>query len=311
MIGIASFEQDLHGRIVYDMLLRKGVNVEYIPVDALSHTGLMHWDLDSDQSRVPTLSGFVDISDLSVLWWRRSWNHISPQEEESKPNRDEYELAKNDTRSALEWILLDKFQGLWVSNPSAQRLAANKLLQLRIARQCGLRVPKTIISQVPKKIIEFSESCNDSCVIKPVTGTNRKLTFARQVNKSDLVGQDRILEYSPCFYQEPVNGDKHYRVLAIGDRIHASLIEANSLDWRDGLDCSFSPVDLPARLCDQLYSFLKLLCLQMGVFDLKVSQETSEPVFLECNPQGQFLFVEGLSGQPLAESMSSFLADLL
>ncbi len=45
----------------------------------------------------------------------------------------------------------------------------------------------------------------------------------------------------------------------------------------------------------------------MGVFDLKVAPD-GEPVWLEINPQGQFLFVEGMCGLPLTAAFCRFLA---
>ena len=43
----------------------------------------------------------------------------------------------------------------------------------------------------------------------------------------------------------------------------------------------------------------------MGVFDLKMDP-SGVPVFLELNPQGQFLFVEGLTGMDLIGAFSGF-----
>jgi hypothetical protein len=43
------------------------------------------------------------------------------------------------------------------------------------------------------------------------------------------------------------------------------------------------------------------------VFDLKLSSNGA--VWLELNPQGQFLFAEGLSGLPLMAAMSNYLRD--
>jgi hypothetical protein len=47
------------------------------------------------------------------------------------------------------------------------------------------------------------------------------------------------------------------------------------------------------------------LNLRMGVFDLKLNDPT--PVWLELNPQGQFLFAEGLTGLPLNVEIARFL----
>jgi hypothetical protein len=44
----------------------------------------------------------------------------------------------------------------------------------------------------------------------------------------------------------------------------------------------------------------------MGIVDMKLAPD-GEPVWLEVNPQGQFLFLEGLCGMPLTEIFADFL----
>ncbi|KWA14622.1 hypothetical protein WL26_09885 [Burkholderia cepacia] len=54
-----------------------------------------------------------------------------------------------------------------------------------------------------------------------------------------------------------------------------------------------------------LISFLKYFNLRMGVFDLILRD--NEIVFLEINPQGQFLFCEALTSTPLRRYFYEFL----
>jgi hypothetical protein len=44
----------------------------------------------------------------------------------------------------------------------------------------------------------------------------------------------------------------------------------------------------------------------MGIVDLKETPD-GELVWLEVNPQGQFLFLESLTGQPLASYFADYL----
>jgi hypothetical protein len=46
----------------------------------------------------------------------------------------------------------------------------------------------------------------------------------------------------------------------------------------------------------------------MGIVDLKVTP-SGEAVWLEVNPQGQFLFLEGLTGEPLTEHFAEYFTD--
>ncbi len=61
-------------------------------------------------------------------------------------------------------------------------------------------------------------------------------------------------------------------------------------------------------LVDQCHSFMHQFSLQYGAFDFILDQiEYSEPVFLECNPAGEFSFLDDL----LDNRPSSLLGKLL
>ncbi|HEY6683924.1 MAG TPA: hypothetical protein VI030_13160 [Propionibacteriaceae bacterium] len=69
-----------------------------------------------------------------------------------------------------------------------------------------------------------------------------------------------------------------------------------------------SPVRLEAAVERQLGDVLERLGLRMGVADLKITP-AGDPVWLELNPQGQFLFLEGLTGLDLTGAFSDFLRE--
>jgi hypothetical protein len=63
--------------------------------------------------------------------------------------------------------------------------------------------------------------------------------------------------------------------------------------------------DLDEEVVARLRRVLDELNLRMGIFDLKLNGST--PTWLELNPQGQFLFAEGMSGIPLNFEIGRFL----
>jgi D-alanine-D-alanine ligase-like ATP-grasp enzyme len=54
-------------------------------------------------------------------------------------------------------------------------------------------------------------------------------------------------------------------------------------------------------------ALLDRLELPMGMIDLKLTDD-GEPVFLEVNPQGQFLFLQPLTEQPLLAAFADYLS---
>ncbi|MQA25193.1 MAG: hypothetical protein GEU94_06930 [Micromonosporaceae bacterium] len=83
-------------------------------------------------------------------------------------------------------------------------------------------------------------------------------------------------------------------------------IDSEALDWRQNLEIPFSPYDLSEEARARLLHVLNALNLRMGVFDLKLDDH-GEVTWLEVNPQGQFLFSEGLSGVGLTDAFADFL----
>ena len=218
----------------------------------------------------------------------------------------DYELHINRSiERTLEGILLNAFQGHWVSHPLATRLAENKLVQLRAAQRAGLRLPATLVSQDPARIRGFC-AAHPGAIIKPVATPRGIEMVTTAVVSQELLDSDDVLALAPSIYQECIPGTRHLRISVVGARCDGALIEAEELDWRLDLNVPFRPYPLDSTLEQRLCATLHQLGLVMGIFDVKLTDD-DEPVFLEVNPQGQFLFVEGLCGLPLADAVADFL----
>ncbi|QKW38582.1 hypothetical protein HUT06_34980 [Actinomadura sp. NAK00032] len=98
------------------------------------------------------------------------------------------------------------------------------------------------------------------------------------------------------------------RITAVGRRVFASRIEtaAPLLDWRTGdwAQLAYTPIDLPARFVARLHAYLDRFGLAFGCFDFAVD-DTEDPVFIECNPNGQWGFL------PASDSTADAFAELL
>ena len=88
-------------------------------------------------------------------------------------------------------------------------------------------------------------------------------------------------------------------------------LDCDELDWRIHLDkLKVQRHTLSADLQRRLRHFLSLMGLNMGIFDLKLDPQ-GDPVWLEVNPQGQFLFLEGMSDMRLADAFADHLTGLV
>jgi glutathione synthase/RimK-type ligase-like ATP-grasp enzyme len=309
-IAIVTFADDLHALVIQDRLCSlPDTTCAIIEVDRLAdHTDGLSWRAPAERLsfRVPTRDGdHVDAAKLDAIWFRR-WNH--PQRA-VPPLADvaQLEVVNRSCATTLLGGLLTSFDGAWVSRPEATRRAENKLLQLRAAQAAGFSIPRTLISQDPQAIRAFCAELSGPAVIKTVQGTPRSQLFTVLVTDDHLADND-ALRICPTIFQEYVPGSRHLRVLCCGRRTYAVQIETEQLDWRLDLDTPIIPVQLDKHLERRLAHVIELLGLRMGVADLKVTSD-DQPVWLELNPQGQFLFAEGLTGMDLTGPFSNFLRD--
>lgn len=276
-----------------------------VETDRLAGSGRLTWSNVSDiGARLPTDDGgSVDVSSLDVVWWRRV--NALPQIPPGVTDSAHRQLITNDCRTALLGVLLDQFTGRWVSNPFATQWAENKLVQLRVAEACGLRVPRTLVSQDPAEIRRFCKELDNQVVVKAVRGTYFRPPLTVMLD-GRLLDEDEAMALSPAIYQEYVPGRHHLRVHLLGAEVYAADLESGALDWRPDMNIPVRPVQLPDDITARLHLVLERLGVAMGVIDLKVADD-GEPVWLELNAQGQFLFIEGLTGLPLISAMADFL----
>lgn len=306
-IGIITYADDPHGHVVKKKLEEQhGAWCCLIPCNELALRGRLTWSTQrGEPALLPTVDGqAVDVKTLDALWYRRT----SAKQTLPDGADDTYHVYINSTiERVMEGILVNEFQGRWVSHPVATRLAENKLVQLRAAARAGLRIPATLISQEPARIRSFCAQ-HPGAIIKPVA-TPRGVELAMTaVVSQELLDSDEVLALTPAIYQECIPGERHLRISVVGDRCDAALIEARDLDWRYDLNVPVRPSPLDRNLEERLRATLRELGLVMGIFDVKLTDE-DEPVFLEVNSQGQFLFVEGLAGIPLADRLAAFLVE--
>ena len=120
------------------------------------------------------------------------------------------------------------------------------------------------------------------------------------------------LELAPTIFQELVKGPTDIRATIIGEEIYAAAIHTEQsrvgLDSRLDLDVPMTPYEMPRDTALRLRALMVKLNLRFATVDLKLD-DSGRLHFLELNPQGQFLYVEILTGQPIAAAMARMLVN--
>jgi hypothetical protein len=302
-IAILSMHDDLHALLIQQELRqRTDVVCSVVETDRIAGSAGITWS--DDACLLPSREGgVIDVRELDLIWLRRF--NIPQVVPSYVTDPAQIQVVRNDCHWALLGLLLNDFRGTWLSDPQATRRADNKLVQLRVAQACGLRIPRTLVSQDPERIRQFHASMRNGVIVKTIKGSPVWPLLTSSVLDEHLAAE-QSMRLAPAIYQEYIPGFQHIRALFLGETAYAVLLESADLDWRRDLNVPIRAIRLDDVLTRRLADVLRRLQLRMGVFDLKLD-DTGDPVWLELNPQGQFLFVQGLIGQDLITPFADFV----
>jgi hypothetical protein len=305
-VAILTRAQDFHAHAIRHTLRARGIESAIVETDRLAGSGAMSWSTSGEaRAQLPDIEGNrVDVGELDLIWWRRLTGE--PRIPESVRDEVARDIIASDCRATLVGLALTEFRGRWVSHPEATRLAENKLIQLDVARSVGLRLPRTLVSQNPEVVRDFCRDQDHRVVVKTVAGSRKGPVMAGAVSP-ELLASDARIALSPAIYQELVPGTDHLRVCCFGEETRTALLRTDRLDWRYPLDAAVEVYELEDSIVRRLRLMLDRLRLRMGIFDMKLDPDGGEPVWLEVNPQGQFLFLQGMCELPLTDVFADFL----
>lgn len=237
---------------------------------------------------------------FDVMWMRRPTPPVFPE----TLHPSDLPVAKREWQDFLGGLYhLAAPDAFWV-NPLASRFRADlKPVQLREAARAGLTVPPTRMSNDPAKIRSFLEEFRGRAVYKPFypaqwshdDGAAVLLTSDMTV---DDLPDDDTLRLTPGIFQAKVEKAHELRVTILGEHVVTARLlsqesETTRLDWRaGGPQVKVEPDRLPEDVEQACLRLMRSLGIVYGAFDFIVTPE-GDHVFLEVNPAGQFLWVEG------------------
>jgi glutathione synthase/RimK-type ligase-like ATP-grasp enzyme len=142
------------------------------------------------------------------------------------------------------------------------------------------------------------------------------IRYASRVTRGDLLRLG-ALATAPIIAQAEVSKSIEVRVTIVGCRVFAVAIHSQSTrrtrgDWRRYSEGRYGTPHqrhaLPAQVEQNCILLARRLGLRYGAVDLVVTPD-GRYVFLEINPNGQWLWLEHLTGIPISDAMSELLAD--
>lgn len=258
------------------------------------------------QGRLATASREVDLSAVAAVYWRRPSVYRFPGLE-----AQDADFALAQAREGFGGVLAS-LDCRYVNHPHHNWTAEYKPAQLRVAADLGLVVPATLITSDPDAARSFARK-HAPVIYKPLRltdlqhhGTPQAL-WTQRVEPSEI--DDRVAGTAHLFQAEVVGKTADLRITVVGDRTFCVRIDSASqlLDWRsDYSDLSYRVVEPPDGLVPALHAYLQRFGLMFGCFDFAIAPGGT-PVFLECNPNGQWAWME----PPTGLAMTAAFADAL
>ncbi|MBX9590321.1 MAG: hypothetical protein K2X43_13520 [Hyphomonadaceae bacterium] len=274
-----------------------------------------HWRLTAriGNGRRPSWllrAGQLELADHDVagVWWRRPKSHRIPGAVKDRKVRRF--CAQEAAAAFTGWIY---GLGPKVVNPLAAELVANKKpYQLLMAKEIGLRVPETAITNDPKEAQSFVARQSGGAIFKVLTATSWTFANTRQFKRSHA-RHLRTLRFAPIILQEYIDVDYDIRATIVDDDIFCVSLKTEHprarIDWRLDLSAAIEPHTLSRTVEARLKRLMRGLGLRFGAIDLRLTPE-GEYVFLEVNPSGQFLFCDIHGGQSITVALARALLGL-
>jgi glutathione synthase/RimK-type ligase-like ATP-grasp enzyme len=315
---IITNDHDEHASAVIEELQRRDVPVFRFHPEEFPKAASISIEVDGARVRgeIRNAHHRVDFDDVSAAWYRRSRNLFREPPSTTSERLDEYIRAQcNATLAAL----CESLQTHWVGHPSRLRRAEVKALQLVHASQAGLLTPHTLISNDPARAQTFVDALDQrECAIKPLMAIGVTDQEGYRLPLTTTLPAGHPLEgvaLAPNMFQPYVDKAFELRCVVIGDRVFAARLnsqatETTRKDWRAGdwrgADLQQESFDLPEHVRGSILRLMDSFGLNFASLDMIVTP-VGEYVFLELNPNGQWLWLEIDLGLPLVASMADLL----
>lgn len=309
MIIAVSHPDDPHAVRVLDVLRRAGHETLLLNLADFPERATITVDYDGARPRLLyRLDGqTIDFGRARSAWWRR------PQSPDlgAISNGDVYNFTHQEWQEALSgvWQLLDV---PWMNPPALDEVAGRKALQLRVARELGLRTPRTLVTSDPDAARKFvSEVGVGRTIFKTFSCTHAVWRETRLVRKEELEIFDQV-RMAPVIFQEYIPAEADLRVTVVNDRVFPAAIHTRGTDYEVDFRMSLGQARteacvLPREVEERLMALMERLHLVYGAVDIRRTPN-GEHVFLEVNTGGEFLFIEERTGQPITEAVADWLA---
>lgn len=324
MVLLFTNKEDAHPNLVLDILAERGVPFFRLNTEALLTEYEFCWWADAGgcDFRITNVQTGLTLQgrDVTAVWDRR------PEPPRFLPVENSEVINEHIRKEALGFLRFLRYylEGIpSVGSIVGDRVASSKMLQYQVAIDCGFVIPRTVFSNRKTDFLAFFEKQKDLCM-KGIEGSGvwdeqngrEYVFFTRKVASQDLESiPEEAFSQTVSFVQTYIEKAYELRVTVVGNQVFSTLIDSQRLpeykgkeDWRQGYEegLVFKAHELPEAIREKCLTLVHGLGLNFACIDLIVRPDGSY-VFLECNPNGQWLWIELSTGQKISAAIADFL----
>lgn len=191
--------------------------------------------------------------------------------------------------------------GIFIFNRRNLNHLTNKPLVLKLAQECSLDIPQTLITNVRDRldgVEKVVKPINGGGYCEPLTEALERTSFKDGRAAAPAIVQERLVQ-------------PEIRIYRVGDRYFAFNVISAELDYRATQNCRVefagNAEALHAELTDGLGKLLAKLGLDFAAADFKTSPDTGRLLFLEVNTGPMFAAFNDASNGKLCDAMIEHL----
>jgi len=305
LILLATNKRDITTDFIVLELQRRGAPYLRLNTEDMPDLLVRMPEGDPDSTMFVHKRGEFRVSDVAGAYYRRPG---TPRHQaETSPVVAEYIMTE---WSALLRTLWNALDGKWLNSPYAIQRAEDKPRQLAAAREAGLQIPDTLVSNDFEAARSFTRV--GGFVVKPLRralledadGPGRVIFTSRlsQLQPAD----SEAVRMAPLIFQREIPKRADIRATVIDNVVLAASIGSQAhpdtrTDWRRGSrsDLAYEVVELPEAISSACVRVVSQLGLRFAAIDL-IEDNEGDYWFLEANPNGQWAWIEQRTGLPIA-----------
>jgi len=266
-------------------------------------------------------------NDISAVWDRRPLSQDINFIDDDKIR----DIVDSEVNELNLWIRYYFHGTKMIGSSVLDRPNESKIRQLKIAssviyeHSLNIKIPESIITNNFYDFSNFIDN-KDFVVIKPIGSDAYQVddiyeipfvSLKKDTNdiKSNVEKSD--IELCPVFSQEYIEKKFELRITSVGSKHFTCKINSQNLpkgkgreDWREGYEHGLKDhqevFQTPTEIEDFCNIYLKLINSSFGCFDF-ICDKNGDYYFLECNPNGQWMWLEEDLGLPISDAIVDFL----